>query len=531
MYQVANSQVVARGGRALLRRRGMTRVSRTVILLGVASMFTDISSEMVKAILPIYLVFSLGMSPLQFGVIDGIQQGAAALMRIFGGFAADGWAATRKSPPSATGCRPSSSSGCWSSGRSCGRSEQSSSSTGQARASGPHPRRADLAQHAQRGSRDGFRRAPGARYGGRDDRSAARVLLARLAPHTTRRSSSSRSASGSSAWRCSCSSCRTARSASTAPPPPSPFARDRESTAAPRPGSRSLLVGRRRARGRDDERRLHLPRPSASSASRDAICRSSTCDGAVLHGARRAGGPLADRIGRRKRVRHRLRTASRHLCRHCSCRRWAGLASSSCWSRSVGTTPRPTACSWRWRARLLPEEVRATGLSVVVTITNVGASSLRSRSVLPGRCSASRAAVIVFAVALVVAAVAAADLRRRPEKAPMRRRDSRRDLGFAAIVAVLHAPSLRTSVGLARARTSPARRTRRRRVRRRRGRGARRGLRRRQPLGHGMRSSGNARSHQRARTWRRSPRPRTRRGVAELQMRPRLFCRRETASA
>ena len=89
MYQVANSQVVASGGRALLRRRTLTHVRRTVVLLGLTSMFTDISSEMVTTVLPIYLVLTLGMSPLEFGVIDGIQQGAAALVRVLGGFAAD----------------------------------------------------------------------------------------------------------------------------------------------------------------------------------------------------------------------------------------------------------------------------------------------------------------------------------------------------------------------------------------------------------------------------------------------------------
>lgn len=89
MYQVADSEVIARGGRALLRRRAATHVSRTVILLGIVSMLTDVSSEMVNTILPIYLVFTLGMTPLQFGVIDGIQQGAAALVRVVGGFTAD----------------------------------------------------------------------------------------------------------------------------------------------------------------------------------------------------------------------------------------------------------------------------------------------------------------------------------------------------------------------------------------------------------------------------------------------------------
>src|SRR6476619_4620017 len=92
MYQVADSQALARGGRALVRRkagRAAIPVSGTVVLLGLTSMFTDILSEMVTAILPLYLVFTLGLSPLQFGVIDGIQQGASALVRVVSGYTAD----------------------------------------------------------------------------------------------------------------------------------------------------------------------------------------------------------------------------------------------------------------------------------------------------------------------------------------------------------------------------------------------------------------------------------------------------------
>lgn len=89
MYQVADSSVLVRGTRALTGRKSTVRVSRTVLLLGATSMFTDISSEMVTTILPLYLIFSLGLSPLQFGVIDGIQQGASALVRVVAGFAAD----------------------------------------------------------------------------------------------------------------------------------------------------------------------------------------------------------------------------------------------------------------------------------------------------------------------------------------------------------------------------------------------------------------------------------------------------------
>ena len=52
-------------------------------------MFTDISAEMVNTILPLYLVFTLGLAPFQFGLIDGIYQGGSALVRIASGYIAD----------------------------------------------------------------------------------------------------------------------------------------------------------------------------------------------------------------------------------------------------------------------------------------------------------------------------------------------------------------------------------------------------------------------------------------------------------
>jgi MFS family permease len=52
-------------------------------------MLTDISSESVNAVLPIYLTSILGMSALAYGFIDGIYQGVSALVRITGGWIAD----------------------------------------------------------------------------------------------------------------------------------------------------------------------------------------------------------------------------------------------------------------------------------------------------------------------------------------------------------------------------------------------------------------------------------------------------------
>lgn len=65
------------------------RVPRVVLLLGTVSLFTDLSSEMVVAVLPVYLTLVLGLTPLQYGIIDGIYQGVTAAVRIVGGLGAD----------------------------------------------------------------------------------------------------------------------------------------------------------------------------------------------------------------------------------------------------------------------------------------------------------------------------------------------------------------------------------------------------------------------------------------------------------
>ncbi|MEU1075885.1 MULTISPECIES: MFS transporter [unclassified Streptomyces] len=65
------------------------RVPGTVLALGAVSLVTDVSSEMVTAVLPLYLVLGLGLSPLQFGFLDGMFNGATALVRLLGGRLAD----------------------------------------------------------------------------------------------------------------------------------------------------------------------------------------------------------------------------------------------------------------------------------------------------------------------------------------------------------------------------------------------------------------------------------------------------------
>ena len=84
MYQVESASHALKTRGLLLASRLFTApVSRTVVMLGLTSLFTDMSAEMVSTILPLYLLFHLNLTPAIFGVVDGLYQGAAALVRAF----------------------------------------------------------------------------------------------------------------------------------------------------------------------------------------------------------------------------------------------------------------------------------------------------------------------------------------------------------------------------------------------------------------------------------------------------------------
>ncbi|HPT07082.1 MAG TPA: MFS transporter [Candidatus Omnitrophota bacterium] len=60
-----------------------------IILLGITSLLTDIASEMVYPILPIYLVVQLGAGPVVLGIIEGIAESLASLTKVFSGYFSD----------------------------------------------------------------------------------------------------------------------------------------------------------------------------------------------------------------------------------------------------------------------------------------------------------------------------------------------------------------------------------------------------------------------------------------------------------
>jgi len=62
---------------------------KTVWALGFVSLFMDISSEMIHALLPLFLTTSLGASVALVGLIDGVAESTASISKIFSGYISD----------------------------------------------------------------------------------------------------------------------------------------------------------------------------------------------------------------------------------------------------------------------------------------------------------------------------------------------------------------------------------------------------------------------------------------------------------
>ena len=60
-----------------------------VVLLGLVSLFTDISTQMIYPIIPLYLSMVLGAGPAIIGIIEGIAESIASVVRLFSGIIAD----------------------------------------------------------------------------------------------------------------------------------------------------------------------------------------------------------------------------------------------------------------------------------------------------------------------------------------------------------------------------------------------------------------------------------------------------------
>jgi MFS family permease len=78
--------------RSFLRWR---EIPGSIWAIGLVSLLMDVSSEMIHALLPVYLVTVLGASTLTVGVIEGVAEAAASVTKIFSGALSD-WLGRRK---------------------------------------------------------------------------------------------------------------------------------------------------------------------------------------------------------------------------------------------------------------------------------------------------------------------------------------------------------------------------------------------------------------------------------------------------
>ncbi len=77
-------------------RETRTRLPATVVLLGLTSLFTDIGTEMVFPLLPVFLMETLRAGPEYLGLVEGAANTVASLLKLVSGVVAD--ATARRKP-------------------------------------------------------------------------------------------------------------------------------------------------------------------------------------------------------------------------------------------------------------------------------------------------------------------------------------------------------------------------------------------------------------------------------------------------
>jgi MFS family permease len=71
------------------QQRSRTSLPAGIWMLGVVSLFMDLSSEMIHGLLPVFLVGTLGVSALTLGLIEGVAEATASIVKLFSGTLSD----------------------------------------------------------------------------------------------------------------------------------------------------------------------------------------------------------------------------------------------------------------------------------------------------------------------------------------------------------------------------------------------------------------------------------------------------------
>ena len=72
-----------------LNKQSDSGIPRTVWVLGFVSLLMDISSEMIHALLPLFMSTTLGASAVWIGLTEGVGESAALISKVFSGVIAD----------------------------------------------------------------------------------------------------------------------------------------------------------------------------------------------------------------------------------------------------------------------------------------------------------------------------------------------------------------------------------------------------------------------------------------------------------
>jgi len=64
-------------------------ITGNVLILGLVSFFTDVSSEMIYPLLPLFLTGVLGAGPAILGLIEGVAESTSSLLKLFSGIVSD----------------------------------------------------------------------------------------------------------------------------------------------------------------------------------------------------------------------------------------------------------------------------------------------------------------------------------------------------------------------------------------------------------------------------------------------------------
>jgi len=64
-------------------------VTRNVVILGLVSLFTDISSQMVFPLIPLFLISVLGAGAYAVGIVEGAAETTASILKVVSGFWSD----------------------------------------------------------------------------------------------------------------------------------------------------------------------------------------------------------------------------------------------------------------------------------------------------------------------------------------------------------------------------------------------------------------------------------------------------------